>query len=137
MIPWTFKDYWTEDGRNLIWEWYEAQDEEVQAAFDGTLLRLRAVDDWLDQRVKEFDLLKRHHAGLGELRFSVMARHPATGKSFKRRFRPVGVWRQEERDFIILLGCEKTGGNCHSSFDLALQYKALFEQGRGTIREHV
>ena len=138
MVPWSFYDYWTADGRNLIREWYDVQDLEVQVAFDGTLLRLRAVDDWLDRRVKEFDVLRERHAGLAELRFSVPALHPDTGKKYKRRFRPVGIWRPEMRDFIILLGCEKTGGSYkpHGAFDLALEYKALFEQGSGFIHDH-
>ena len=139
MIPWSFKDYWTEDGHNLIQQWYEDQDDEVQAAFDGTLLRLRAVDDWLDRKVKEFDLLSRQHEGLGELRFYVWEDHPDTGKQFIRRFRPAGIWRPEKREFILLLGCEKAHGSYipHDAFDLALRHKTLLEQGRGTIREHV
>lgn len=140
MIPWSFKDYWTEDGRNLIQEWYEDQGEEVQAAFDGTLLRLRTVDDWLDRKVKEFDLLRKQHNGLGELRFCVWGNHPGTGKLFRRRFRPAGIWRPKKREFILLLGCEKRDGNYipHGAFDLALQYKRLLvEQRRGAIHEHV
>ncbi len=111
----------------------------MQVAFDGTLLRLRAVDDWLDHKVKEFYLLTRQHEGLGELRFHVWENHPDTRKQFKRRFRPAGIWHPEKREFILLLGCEKMSGSYipHGAFDLALQYKALLEQGTGAIHEHV
>ncbi len=138
MIPWRFSVYVTEDGRNLIQEWYDKQDEDVQAAFDHTLLTLRAVDDWLDKDVKEFKALDRQHAGLGELRFHVPTVHPVNKRPYRRRFRPPGIWRPTQRDFIILLGCEKRQRAYipHGAFDLALRYKADLEQGRGTIREY-
>jgi hypothetical protein len=138
MIPWRFQDYVTEDGHNLIQEWYEVQDVSVQVAFDTTLLLLRSVDDWLDPKVKEFKELDKQHLGLGELRFHISVLNQTNKRTYRRRFRPPGIWRPKNRDFIILLGCEKQGMTYtpHGAFDLALNYKAAFEQGRGTIREH-
>ena len=139
MKPWTFMDYRTDGGHNLIQQWYNRQDVAVQAAFDQTLLTLRAVDDWTDPDVREFKELTGRHRGLAEIRFDIPAIHPETRKPFKRRFRPAGIWRPEKRDFILLLGCEKRGRTYipHDAFGLALSYKAQFEEGKGTICEHI
>ena len=109
MALWRFSDYCTADGKNLIQQWYSEQDEAVQAVFDETLLTLRAVDDWADPDVKEFKELTREHRGLGEIRFDIPAVDPNTKNPFKRGFRPVGIWRPDRREFIFLLGCEKSG----------------------------
>ncbi len=132
-------DYETEDRLNLIQQWYEVQDDAVKVAFDYTLRILAATEDWNDSSVKEFKVLTRKHVGLCEIRFKTDARHP-NGEPYKRRFRPVGVWRPDSRDFVLLLGCEKWGMNYipPNAFDLALDYKTqYFEQGRGAIYEHI
>jgi hypothetical protein len=138
MASWRFMDYCTDDGRNLIQEWYAAQDDAVKVAFDATLFTLAATEDWEAASVQEFKVLTERHAGLGEIRFDVEAKEPGWKKPRKRRFRPVGIWHPGEREFILLLGCEKSGRiyTPLNAFDLALEYKAQFEQGRGTIREH-
>ncbi len=139
MNPWTFMDYCTDDGHNLIQEWYDQQDVALQAAFDQTLLILRAVDDWTDPGMREFKKLTKRHQGLAEIRFKIPVINPETRKPFERRFRPAGIWRPEKRDFILLLGCEKVGRTNipHDAFGLALNYKAQFEEGKGRIYEHV
>lgn len=138
MSLWRFFDYCTEDGVNLIQVWYLEQDGKVRAAFDATVFVLGATKDWEDPKVKEFKLLQNRHAGLAELRFDIDVRPPRAPKSYKRRFRPVGIWRPEQRQFILLLGCEKTRLTYTpaGAFDTALKYKRQFEQGRGWIREH-
>lgn len=131
-------DYCTADGNNLIRQWYDQQDAGVQAVFDETVLTLRAIDDWSDPNVMEFKELTKKHRGLGEVRFDIFAVHPNTKKPFKRRFRPVGVWRPAQREFVFLLGCEKSGRSYkpNDAFGLALAYKEQFEQGKGMICEH-
>ena len=111
MAFWRFFDYWTcpaEGERNLIQEWYDAQEDAVQAQFDATLFTLAATEDWTDPELEEFKVLTGRHLGLGEIRFAIDVR-PAGRRQFKRRFRPVGIWPPEHLDFIILLGCEKSG----------------------------
>lgn len=132
MALWRFMDYCTEDGRNLIQEWYAAQAEAVKAAFDATLFILAATEDWTVKKFDGFKILTERHVGLGEIRFDLMLNRK------KRKFRPVGIWPPSGRDFMILLGCEKSGRiyTPLNAFDLALEYKAQFEQGRGTICEH-
>ena len=55
-----------------------------------------------------------------------------------RRFRPVGIWREQEREFVFLIGCEKSGAlyTPQNAFGLALGYKAKFERGEGGTSEH-
>lgn len=140
MAVWKFFDYVTEDARNLIDDWYVAQDPEVQAEFDATLLILAATEDWEDQNFEEFKPLVNQHAGLGEVRFYVDALAPGAKNPHRRRFRPVGIWPTTiDHEFVFLLGCEKKGRQFipHAAFDAALKHKAKFEEGRGTIRERI
>jgi hypothetical protein len=136
MSLWRFLDYRTDDDRprNLIQIWYGQQDVEVQAAFDATVAVLKATENW--EKTKEFKVLKRKHAGLSEIRFWVQTMK--YGKQITRRFRPVGIWREEEREFVFLLGCEKALGlySPPDSFELALRYKAKLERGEGDTCEH-
>jgi hypothetical protein len=139
MALWRFLDYITEDDENLIADWYKVQDDEVRAEFDATLLILGALDDWTGSYTEEFKPLTDKHMGLGEIRFSVDALAPGAKRPHKRRFRPVGIWPPVgDHEFILILGCEKSGRTFmpHGAFDTALRYKVLFDQGKGTTREH-
>ena len=98
-------DYVTEDGQNLILDWYEIQDDAVRAQFDVTLDILKAVQDWTDEDVEEFKPLTKKHVGLGEIRFDVPALAPGAKRPHKRRFRPVGIWPSlNDGEFILILG---------------------------------
>jgi hypothetical protein len=125
MNRWKFWDYYDKDGNNLIVQWYLAQEVAVQAAFDWTLYTLAATEDWTDPRIDEFRVLTGRHFGLCEIRFDLVINR------VKRRFRPAGIWRPVQRDFILLLGCEKSGRiyKPQNAFDVALGYKSRFEQG--------
>ena len=140
MALWRFFDYITEDGQNLVEDWYIVQDPAVQAQFDATLLILSAVDDWEDEDVEEFKPLTHKHIGLGEVRFYLDAFAPGAKKPHRRRFRPVGIWPPAvDREFVLILGCEKSGRTFipHDAFGVALSHKALLEQGRGTTNERI
>jgi hypothetical protein len=140
MALWRFFNYITEHGDNLIADWYDAQDPEVQAQFDATLFLLGATEDWGDEKVMEFKPLTGKHVGLGEIRFHVIALAPGAKRPHRRRFRPVGIWPPRvDHEFVLILGCEKSGRTFipHNAFDLALNYKSLIEQGRGTISERI
>ena len=134
MPLWRFLDYITQDGHNLIREWHEGQDDDsIRARFDATLAILGATEDWTARGVEEFKVLTGAHIGLSEIRINMDV------NSRKRRFRPVGIWSQEERYFIFLLGCEKSGRIYMpaNAFNLALDYKAQYERGIGGLCEHV
>lgn len=139
MTPWAFRDYFLETGGCPIREWYAGQDPAVQVAFDATVDILKATDDWTDPKVKEFKQLSGPHAGLSEILFDVEARTLGARKASKRRFRPVGVLRQYEREFIFLMGCEKSGRIYMptGAFDTALKLKAALDKGLGAIDEHI
>ncbi len=110
------------------------QDLSVQAEFDATVATLAATVDW--RKTKSFAPLKRKHAGLGEVRFSVRTKRH--GKETVRRFRLAGIWREQEAEFIFLIGSEKAHGiyTPSNAFDLAVAYKAKLENGEGEICEH-
>ena len=136
MALWSFLDYRTDDEppKNPIQLWYGRQDREVQADFDVTVAVLAATEDW--KKTKTFKLLTRKHAGLAELRFSVRTKNH--GKETIRRFRPLGLWREEVREFVFLAGCEKSRGayTPKDVFEKALEYKAKLEHGKGEVCEH-
>ncbi len=69
MDSWKLFDYITGDGDNLLQNWYEIQEPEVQAQFDATLFILKATQDWDSDDVKEFKPLTKNHIGLGEVIF--------------------------------------------------------------------
>ena len=134
MDTWHIRDYVTEDGHNLLMEWYEQQDESVQAGLDHAVLLARATDNWTNPEKGWFKELTEKHAGLSEFRLKVKSR------LFERKFRPVGVFQPTSREFTFILGCEKKMGGLiyvpAKAFDLALAHKADMEAGKGTLHEH-
>ena len=140
MTCWTFREYVTEEGINLIRRWYAEQDDQVRAEFDVTIRILKGTESWLDPEIDEFKLLTGAHAGLGlgEIRFSVEVKRPGAPKAKKRRFRPIGMYHETEREFILILGCEKFGMNTvpTGAFDLATRHKTEFDQKRGWTHDH-
>ena len=135
---WTFCDYETKEKEIPIRDWYKAQDRRVQSEFDLTVRILTVTQDWLSGR-QPFKLLEREHVGLGEIVFSVDVAGPRARKFTKRRFRPVGILRVVEHEFIFLVGCEKSDRNIYrppNAFDTALRYKSELERGLGAVHDH-
>ncbi len=132
MSAWQIRAYYLQGGMCPIRDWYRVQDFPVQAVFDATLAVLKAETDWTD--TKAFKVLKRNHAGLGEIRFQL------EGPEL-RRFRPVGIWPPIiEGEFIVLLGCEKLRNGVlipNEAFTLALDYKRRWENGEGAIHDYI
>ena len=133
MSLWQIRAYYLEGGSCPILTWYAAQDEEVQAGFDATLTTLRATMDWTDTDIWQFKALTRNDAGLGEIRFNLKG--PPL-----RRFRPVGIWPPiVEREFILLLGCEKLRNGIYipnDAFAVALEYKRRCDAGIGEVHDY-
>lgn len=132
MAVWRIKAYHLQGGFCPIRTWYGAQDVSVQAEFDAALTTLAGTVDWADTKV--FGILKRDHAGLGEIRFRLE-------KPEMRRFRPVGIWPPiVQQEFVLLLGCEKERNGVlipPEAFTLALDYKRRLEQGEGEVHDYV
>jgi|SRR5271157_3501079 len=111
MAVWSFKDYCSPAGNNLIEEWYLALPVAAQAEFDVTLKTLSIADDW--HGMWEFEHLGRD--GLCEIRF----------KSGNVQYRPAGFFGPGYRVFSIYVGCYKKGRVYHppDAFDLAATRK--------------
>jgi hypothetical protein len=131
MSFWRFADYVTEEHRCPIIEWYGTQEDDVQAEFDLLVKDLSESEDWDEPkpRKRKYKVLTRQHTGLCELKFRVEG----------RKFRIIGIWLRENREFIFLGGCEKrkTFTIPPDAFDAAFRLKELLDRGKGTTREHV
>lgn len=134
MPLWRFMDYHPEGGGCPITQWYEAQDVEVRAAFDATLIVLADTEDWADEELLSFDVFVRkpEHLGLAQVKFYTIR----NGK--KRNFRAVGLWRQEQREFIFLGAFEKSGRTTipPGAFRDILNWRIELEKKKGRIHEH-
>ncbi len=133
MALWRIMAYYLQGGTCPFLNWYRNQEISVQALFDATLDILRETEDWED--TKSFQPLKREHAGLGEIRFKLEER----GREV-RRFRPVGIWPPlMEREFILLVGCEKRPRAAYDPADAfikALEYRRRLLDGEGDARDY-
>ena len=112
--------------------WYRSQSEDVQAAFRDALINLGRRADWKGNRL--FKECRRTHKGLAEIRFSVGAK----GRPNFRRFRLIGISNISNREFILLVGCEKperANTIPKDAFDLALDLKTLLEREKGRVSD--
>lgn len=96
---WTIRHYVSGSGSYPFRDWYEALDEEVQAAFDARLrsLRQQPRNGWI---MPHFRLLHGPCAGLGELRF----------KARRVQYRPLGFFGPGPNEFTLLIGATENGG---------------------------
>lgn len=137
MKYWQFMDYWTDGNpsRNLIREWYLGEAVAVQAEFENVINFLEGRANW--DGLQEIQPMEKEHASfdLWEIRFRVTTTKKQIGPFW--RYRPVG-FRYTNRQFVLLRGCKKwmqiyTPRKC---FDLAVDLKKKFDEGKGTIRDH-
>jgi hypothetical protein len=132
---WQFMDYVTEDGKCPIADWYQAQGQEVQVAFDQIAYALRRIRDW--GRRWQIKPLKKEHAGLWQVRFKI-------GEKDKEiKYRPVRIVTRDARlsavgQFVFLLGCQKQLGQYSppTAFADALDLKRQFDAGKGRLNDH-
>jgi hypothetical protein len=128
---WRIKDYWPDRNRNLVRDWYDGQEDETQAEFDFALLLLASTPDW----VKLPWVIPRKGRYVGLYEIVVDIKLPYENK--KRRYRPIGTWRPDSRDFILFLVCRKTGRDYDPPLETALQCKVAWEQEQqGEIHDH-
>lgn len=132
MAQWEFLDYITEGHQNPVLNWYGTLDDDVKAGFDVLVAALSETPDWdaVKKKKRKYKELFKQHAGLSQLMFKV------DGK----KFRPLGILRRQQRQFIFLGGCQK-----HTwfwtippkAFEEAMRLKGELEQGRGALNAHV
>lgn len=136
MSLWRFIAYYPKGKGCPVRDWYDVQHPKVRAELDFTLGILKGADVWIGR--DEFKELTGEHAGLCEIRFNVQFPKPGSPSGqVKRRFRPLGIWRPREREFILLVGYEKSGRLWlpPNAFTLALKYKREFELGMGELHD--
>jgi len=141
MAQWRFLDYYTDGSPPTcpILDWLGKQDKRVLVALDATITTLKSEPDWDDPEVLEFKFFTEEpFAGLGELRFQIIERVAGSKKEIKRRFRIPGIYRPNEREFIMLTGCEKSGRIKipQYAFEDAMAMKVAFEKGKGEVDDH-
>jgi hypothetical protein len=131
MAYWEFLDYITEDYCNPVQDWWGTLEPQAQADFDLLVVALSETEDWdeVKERKRKYKELVRFYPGMYELIFKVG----------RKNFRPLGILRRSERQFVFLGGCEK-----HpfwtvppNAFESAYKLKGQFDLGRGTTRAHV
>jgi hypothetical protein len=125
MEPWRLLEYVDASGRNPFREWYVTQPVAVRAALDAQVAFLMSTDNSLRKK-KIFLRLFREHVGLHEIRFWPYPEEP------KRKFRVVGLYRPDRREFVFFGACEKQLGVYKSdAFGRAKQNLDEFLAGKG------
>jgi hypothetical protein len=139
MAMWQFFDYITDGGRAPVEDWLvnhllPAEQAEFEVAIDY----LQRIEDWdsVKKASRKYRELVRELQGLTELKFSVTVQ--IMGRNLKKHFRPLGILKRDQRQFIFLGGFQKGNPNPIpvDAFTDALRYKREYEQDRGDIREH-
>lgn len=135
MAFWQILEYQTDEGEHHFRDWYGAQAPVVVATLEATLVTLGATEDWDDPELRSFKVFTRkpEHLGLAQIQFEVIE-----GKK-KHQFRVLGLLRQEQKEFVVLMGFEKNGRspNPPNAYDLALDLRMQIEDGRGLIYDYV
>jgi hypothetical protein len=140
MALWRFLDYVTDDEKNPVNEWCENYlTVSEQAEFDLVVDYLARIRDWdeVKKARRKYRELERELVGLTELKFTTTIQN--MGKNITKHFRPLGILKREEQEFIFLGGFQKGRSNIPIPADAyikALRYKKEHEQNRGTTHEH-
>jgi hypothetical protein len=139
MPSWRFLDYIADDQKNPVVEWSEnILTASERAEFDLVVDYLERIPDWdeVKKAKRKYRELKRELIGLTELKFSTTVQ--GMGRNRKKHFRPLGILKRPEREFIFLGGFQK--GNPDpipaDAHENALRYKQQYENNRGRVDEH-
>lgn len=134
MPLWRFLEFHPRGEPNPFADWYAAQEPYVQAALEATLVTLGAMADWNDPEVEQFDVFTRkvEDLGLAQVKYEVERERR------KRQFRVIGLWREELRELVMLMGFEKSGRSPipADAFIIARRMRLLVEEDKGLLYEH-
>jgi hypothetical protein len=90
--------------------------------------------DWNDPEVEQFDVFTRkvEDLGLAQVKYEVERERR------KRQFRVIGLWREELRELVMLMGFEKSGRSPipADAFIIARRMRLLVEEDKGLLYEH-
>jgi len=130
MSIWRLMDYYPEPGLNPVRDWYEEQEEDVQAEFDFALRAFIANEDWTE--ASEVLALGGRYVGLYEVCIEVFSLDDR-----ETHFRAIGAWRQDSRNFILFLVSELSEGQYEPPLERAFERKVAWEKGKkGEIYDH-
>ena len=138
MPAWQFLDYVTYSNAVPVDEWADNHlTPEERAEFDTAVDFLSKILDWdsVPRAKRKYKELKRDLVGLAELKFDMTTR--SMGRNSKKRFRPLGIMKRQQRVFILLGGFQKGSPPIpKDAHTLALHYKQEYENERGSTRAH-
>lgn len=138
MTPWTIRDCVGTDGVNAVADWYAVQPAAIRAQIDAVLAVLRQTDDWLDPETELFKEFDKDDVGLSEIRFYFDQPRPRQHPT-RRRFRVIGWYRPDNRDFVGYIVCEEQGMNYIplDCLDQAWSKHERFQLGLGVTHDRL
>ena len=129
MKRWSFKDYLTPAGTNVIAQWYRKElSPQEQADMDALLETLEKTEVWPHDNFRALSGAK--YAGLWEIRWWGDQRVP---------LRLIGYLDRDKKEFMLLMGCNHKGKiyKPPGAIDTALtRWKQLTNEGQGGNCDH-
>lgn len=124
MRHWTFRDYISQQGRNVIREWVDAQPIQAQMDLDNFIRQLEAQERLREPRMKKLSDVP----GIFELRLL----------SCRVQYRPLACYGPGRRDVTILTGAIEKGGQLEprDAKKIARLRKSVIEHDPSRSREH-
>ena len=125
---WRIKDYCPNPPDNPIQDWYDDQVEEIAVAFDFALHIVARTEDWKKSEIRPLVVpIEDPYVGL----YKILVDVELSYQKEKRLIRPIGIWRPDSRDFIILLVSTEHGNDYDPPLIRALELQARWEKKEG------
>lgn len=127
MVFWRIKDYCPNPPENPIQDWYDEQVEEVAIAFEFVVRMVARTEDWRKSELRPLIVpLEEPYAGLYEILIDAELSEEET-----ILIRPIGVWRPDSSDLIILQVSTKRADDYYPPLSVALELRLRWEAGEG------
>jgi len=124
---WSFFDY-VSDGQNPIEEWYQKElSEEAQFIFDTLLKNQQKIESVLNWTGFKYLQGKPKEERIWQLDF----------KADKRQYRLLGVFGEERKNAVLILGCYHKGDNYtpRDALETARKRAKALREGRAETNE--
>ena len=125
--PWSFFDY-VSDGRNLIEEWYQKElSEEAQFTFDTLLKNQQKIESVLNWTGFKYLKGRLKEERIWQLDFI----------ADKRQYRLLGVFGEQRKNAVLILGCYHKGDNYspRDALETARKRAKALHEGKAEINE--